>query len=124
MPATDDAVNSYLAFLSVYVIVLAVVGTIGNIFSFFVCLRKELRKVPTFVFLAFTMLADSLCLYFWNINTYMIRFKGYSIAYIDIESCRITTFLQGISLQSSAYLLVMTTQYPIFVFWFSFVLKS
>jgi hypothetical protein len=39
--------------ISTFTTALTVVGTVGNILSLLVCLRPNIRKTPTFIFIAF-----------------------------------------------------------------------
>jgi hypothetical protein len=46
--------------VSVSIIFLSSIGIIGNIISIVICMRKELRKVPTFIFMAFVSILNIL----------------------------------------------------------------
>ena len=103
----DDSTISVLhKAVGIYSLFLIVFGTLGNILSVVVCLRKELRKVPTFVFYAFTLVHDTISLYFWNLDHYFTAFYGYEIERISFTLCRLFTELQMFSLQSSAWIMV------------------
>ena len=39
--------------ISILTFVLSLLGSLGNFLTIFICLHKELRKVPTFVFMKF-----------------------------------------------------------------------
>ena len=90
--------------ISVYALILIFLGTIGNIFTFMVCIK--LRKTTTFVFLAFISVSDSLILYFWNLNHFTDTFFGIDLQNYNIYSCKFGCFLQFTSMQVSAWLLV------------------
>ncbi len=79
------AVNVGIAY---YSIALTCVGTIGNMASLFICLRKNLRKTPTFIFMSFMMAANCLVSYFWHLNSYFLTFHFMSISDFSIEACR------------------------------------
>jgi hypothetical protein len=98
-----------------YGVALAVFGTIGNLISFGICLRPSLRNTPTFVFLACMMLVDTLGLYFFNLNVFFSFTYGLYAGDYSREACISTSFLQGFSFQSSAFLLVIIGKYAVFV---------
>ena len=92
--------------LGAYALFLIIFGTIGNIFSCYICLKKNLRSVPTFIFLSFMVVTDSISLYFWNLNHFVGRFYGYVIDGINIHLCRFFILIQLFAFQSSSWLLV------------------
>lgn len=92
--------------LAIYCLLLIIFGTIGNLFSFFICMRKNLRKIPTFVFLSYMLLTETITLYLWNLNHFTSTYFGYVIDGIDINLCKFFFFTQLTSLQVSAWLLV------------------
>ena len=69
-----------------YGIVVVVFGTIGNIFGAIICLQKRLRKIPTFVFLAFLQLVDVTTIYIWNINAFGTTFFSYNPLWLDEDA--------------------------------------
>lgn len=97
--------------IGIYSVFLAIFGTIGNLISFSVCIRKKLRKTPAFVFMAIMNLFESLSLYFWNMNSFYIAFI-FSMPIGDVNriACKLTTFFQYFSSTVSAYLLVIVIQ--------------
>lgn len=92
--------------LGVWCLVLTIVGTIGNLFIFLICVTK-LRSQVTFVFIAFLAVVDALSLYEWNLTHFYEAFH-ISSALVDgnILICRLISFSQYITLHSSAWLLV------------------
>ena len=78
--------------IGIYSVTLAVLGSLGNIIVFITCLRKSLRKVPTFVFLAFLSLIDMSSLYFYNLNDYFTAFYNLTIADFGLMACKFTSF--------------------------------
>jgi hypothetical protein len=92
--------------IGVYSMIILVIGTAGNTFAALVCLRKSLRETPTFVFICFELVSDTVSLYFWNIDHYLVAFYSYMIEDVNIQLCRLATFFQTTSLQWSAWLLV------------------
>jgi hypothetical protein len=97
-----------LEILGIYSLFLVAYGTIGNLLTLLiVCRRKKLFQMPTFVFLAFKVVADLLPLYTYNLNPYLISKIGYNIGDINQFMCRFCTWLFGLSLESSSFLMVI-----------------
>ena len=53
-----------------YQLFLTIFGTITNMLTCMVCLRKRLRSTPTFVFLAYIAAFDIIPLYLLNLNDF------------------------------------------------------
>jgi hypothetical protein len=102
----NTAIQILNVLISSYSIIIAVLGTAGNILCFVICMRKTLREIPTFIFMSFLVLSDTLSLYSWNLNNFFITFYGLSIGDFNDASCKLTSFMQFFSNQTSAYLLV------------------
>jgi hypothetical protein len=92
--------------LASYSICLIIFGSFGNIISFCVCLRKNLIKVPTFVFLCFMMMSDMFALYFWNLDHFVTPFFGFLFEGFSVDMCRFFFTSQLIAFQFSAWALV------------------
>ena len=92
--------------LAVYSAFLIVFGTVANLITFIICLKKNLRQTPTFVFLSFLVLSDIVCLYFWNLNHFVSTFYGFIYESFSIGYCKFFFTTQLISFQTSAWLLV------------------
>lgn len=93
-------------FLATYSVILAVFGTIGNLLTSYICTRKCLKGIPTYVFIGFMSLMDIPCLFFWNLNDFYLLVIGVTIGDVSDAACKITTFLHYFSTQSSVYILV------------------
>ena len=87
-----------------YSLCLAVLGTMCNLMVFLVAFR--LRHNPTFVFIAFLAIVDSLTLYIWNLDHFIGSFFGLDIEYDSLVGCKLGNFLQYVTLKSSSWLLV------------------
>ena len=92
--------------IGIYSILILLIGSLGNLCASLACTRKSLRKTPTFVFIGFALISDTVSLYFWNIDHYLLAFESYQIEDVSIFFCRFATFFQTTSLQWSAWLLV------------------
>ena len=89
-----------------YGIVVVVFGTIGNIIGAIICLQERLRKIPTFVFLAFLQLNDITTIYAWNINAFGSTFFSYRPFDSTETVMKITSWIQFSSYEASSWLLV------------------
>ena len=52
--------------LSYYSVLIAVIGSLGNLICLVVCLQKRIR----FIFRSFMVVLDTLGLYFWSFNDF------------------------------------------------------
>ena len=92
--------------LGVYTIIITILGTLLNGIIFFVCLRKNLRKVNAFKFFAIISIADTISLYEWNLEHFINVYFDVNFSYTNLVWCRLGTYLQYVSLEFSAWLLV------------------
>ena len=102
--ATAEVLQKIFGIVS---LLLLIVGTIGNLFSLIICTRKRLRAVPTFVFYSFMLVNDIISLYFWNLNHYMEQFHNFVFQKHSLWYCKIGTFIQIFTLESSSWILVL-----------------
>ena len=87
-----------------YSLLLIIVGTLGNMLIFATCMR--LQKNTTFIFLRFLSISDTVALYFWNLNHFLVPFFDIDLETVHYMSCKIVMYLQFASLQISAWILV------------------
>lgn len=85
-------------------ICLLVIGTTGNLLSFYICLR--IKNNSTFTFITFLVIADLLTLYYWNLNNFLSQFTQINLLSVNLWVCKFGNFLQFTSLQCSAWILV------------------
>ena len=100
---------------------LVVIGTIGNLLVFRVCLH--INNTATFVFLRYLSLADIFSLYFWNINHFIEAFFNIQVLSISRYACKFVNFFQFCSLQSSAWLLVYIFVKYLYLLYVAFIVK-
>jgi hypothetical protein len=74
-------------------------GFVGNFISILICLRKQMRKNTTFIFMSFTSLMNVLPM----VSIVAISFKLHDL---NVSYCNIITILLSIGCQSSIYLIV------------------
>ena len=92
--------------IGIYALLLMIVATLGNIFLLLMCLITELKKTPTFIFLAFMAACDCLSLYWWNLDHFLTPYFNIDRQNEDIAWCKIDTFIEFSVLEGSAWLLV------------------
>ena len=92
--------------LGAYSIFILVCGTLFNALILCVCLRKKMRKVNAFKFFAVISIVDTVALYEWNLSHFTNAYFHVLFSYINLTWCRLGTFMQYVSLQYSAWMLV------------------
>ncbi len=90
--------------LGVYALCVTILGTVLNLFNFYVCIR--VRQNTTFVFLAFFALSNAFSLYWWNLNNFLKEFLNVDLLVFSLWTCKIGNYVQFTSLQMAAWFLV------------------
>ncbi len=98
-----------LKFFGSYCLFLVIFGTIFNLLSFYICTRRKLRCITTFVFLAAMFLNDTVCLYIWGLDHFIEAFFSSRIEERNIWICRFSNFVQYVTFEWSSWLLVFLT---------------
>ncbi len=102
-----DYVDVIARINGIYSLCLLFVGVCSNSLSSITCLKSsELRKNPTFIFVAFLLLSDCVTLLYWNIDHFTTSFYGILLEDSHPAACVVITFGQMSSLQFSAWILV------------------
>nr|QVK45786.1 G protein-coupled receptor [Proales similis] len=96
--------------LALYTLLLMVAGTLGNLVTFTIMMRKSLRKYSCMRYLAVLSLADLVVLYQWNLNSFYKYYLTRPPEYTDLEElsvfwCRWISYFAFTSLQLSSWLL-------------------
>ena len=103
--------NSYgkaekaIEIIAIVSIILCSIGIIGNIVTIIICLRKQLRKTPTFILIVLKAGTNILPL----IAIFIPFVTGFAIKHNMLHfnlMCKVILFLSFWGCQSSAYLLV------------------
>ena len=89
--------------IGLYELILVIIGTIGNLSVFIVCLKL---KNNTFILIRFLSIADTVSLYFWNLNHFTKQFLHLDLQNYNLHLCKFFQFSQYTSLQISAWVLV------------------
>ena len=92
-------------FLGIYAIALVIVGTFFSILCCYISFK--LRKTTTFIFICYMSLANIFTLYFWNLGNFLREIFQIDLINIDIWLCKFGSFFQFVSLQISAWILVI-----------------
>lgn len=96
-------INIILASLNFLFIIF---GTIGNICTVFLLMRKSIRKHSCMRYLATLCTFDFLCLYTWNFSTvYRDLFTGIRIEFQGSIICRLFSFYSYFILQCSSWVI-------------------
>ena len=101
-------------YLSYYSLFLIIVGSICNLTSFMIMMRKQMRKHPCMRYLAMLSLTDCLILYQWNMNTFYKYHLTSPPLNLDLEEislfwCRWLSYMAFSCLQLSAWLLALVS---------------
>lgn len=101
---TNDETNSlFFRFLAYFSLVIIALGLLGNSTCFLVFrIHKDFRNTSTMVYLSFVAITDTLSLFGWNLDHYLVPLHFTSLELTDKVLCRLSIFNQYASMQSSA----------------------
>jgi hypothetical protein len=99
-----ELITNILGFINFFFIIF---GTFGNLISFSILMRKEVRKHSCMRYLAALCLLDILCLYTWNFSLVYSLFIKRKIEHESSIICRFFSFFCYFILQSSSWIIVM-----------------
>ncbi|KAK3098051.1 hypothetical protein FSP39_015603 [Pinctada imbricata] len=111
----EDIMNEFWEYrvsniLGIYIFPIIVgLGTIGNLLSFLVFIRKSMRSSSTCFYMMVMAVADTLVLYFNALRKWLSFLNGYDAVTESEIGCKIFTFLSYFSFAWSAWLLVAMT---------------
>ncbi|CAF2564093.1 unnamed protein product [Rotaria sp. Silwood2] len=95
-------------YLSIYALILIIVGTVGNLLTIIVLFRRNLRRFVTVRYLIAVSICDIISLYGWNLNSFykfnISRSHG-NIEDISLIHCRLISFMTFAALQLSSWCL-------------------
>ena len=115
----EITLTTKLFFFSYVIVILA--GLTGNILSFCVLMRQEIRKTSTAVYLIALSIADTLSLLGGPMTDYVLAselFLGWYWPSLSTLSCKLYMFLYFLNPQMSAWCLVSVTIERIIVIYF------
>lgn len=100
--------------------VIIVSGTIGNVTSFVVLLRKRMRSVTVYLYLTVLACADTSVLYLSAFKTWLRLLTGIEILHVSEAGCKVVMLLFLFGLYMSAWLIVLITVDRCIVVWLPF----
>ncbi|CAF1334467.1 unnamed protein product [Adineta steineri] len=110
--STSSSANSRDSFiiqsLSIYALILIIVGTVGNLLTIIVLLRRNLRRLVTIRYLIVVSICDTISLYGWNLNSFYkfnISSTNQNLEDVSLIHCRVISFMTFVSLQLSSWCL-------------------
>lgn len=106
--ATTFHHSFFTYYLSIYALVLIVVGTVGNVLTLIVLLRRHLRRFVTVRYLIAVSICDIVSLYGWNLNNFYkfnISPTQGNIEDLSLIHCRLISFMTFVALQLSSWCL-------------------
>ena len=105
----DDTILNAISVLDCLIII---VGTIGNLTSFYLLTRKGLRPVSSMRYLASLTIVDTICLYGWYLSSVYKQLYGEQIKRLEnfsSKSCKFMSYISFTSLQLSSILMCLLT---------------
>ncbi|XP_069138625.1 thyrotropin-releasing hormone receptor-like [Argopecten irradians] len=94
------------------------IGTFGNVLSFIIMMRREMRQTPTFFYLATLAVADTVVLYLSALKTWIRIMTGFELLHMSTAACKTFIFTIHFSLHLSAWLIVAVTIERFLAVWF------
>lgn len=101
-----DLVLVFKKIIAIINVCLIVFGTLGNILTAGICLRKRLRKINTFKFFAFNAILDTIGLYGWNFRQFVLYIFNLDWSFTSLIYCDMSSFFQYVAFEASAWFLV------------------
>ena len=87
-------------------LVALILGVLGNAACLLIFqLNSDMRKTSANIYLSYCCIADIVSLFEWNLDHFMQPFFNEYVENPGLANCRLSVFLQYVSLQSSAWLL-------------------
>lgn len=99
-------------------IILLTIGTIGNVFSIVVLLRKRLRKSTTSLYLTVLAVSDLTVIYSGLSRHWIKHVYNFDVRHMSEISCKVNVFITYLALYFSSWLLVAVTIERVLVVWF------
>ncbi len=99
-------------FVTYYPLVLIIVGTLLNLFTFVVLCRpifQDTHKRPTIHYMRVIAIFDILMLYGWNFDHYLAGAHGFTLQLYNIPLCKLVSFLNYFAGEVSAWIRVFVS---------------
>jgi hypothetical protein len=94
--------------LSIYALILVIVGTLGNLLTIIILCRRNLRRYVTMRYLIAVSVCDIITLYGWNLNNFYkftISSNYNNLEQLSLALCRIMSYMTFVGLQLSSWCL-------------------
>jgi len=94
--------------LSIYALILVIVGTLGNLLTIIILCRRNLRRYVTMRYLIAVSICDIISLYGWNLNNFYkftISSNYNNLEQLSLIHCRIMSYMTFVGLQLSSWCL-------------------
>ncbi|XP_022330573.2 cysteinyl leukotriene receptor 1-like isoform X1 [Crassostrea virginica] len=104
--------------------IMIALGTIGNVFCIVTLLRKNLRRQTTVIYLVTLSVNDLVVLYSGLLRQWMLKAFDLDIRHLSEFSCKLHLWVVYLSLDSSAWILVVVTLERVALVWFPHASKS
>jgi hypothetical protein len=106
----DHMIEIFEKILSYLPIIIIISGLIGNSMTLIIFrLDKELKNMPTMIYFSFVCITDTLSLFTFNLNHFLLPNFGFILEQVNIGVCKFFQFIQFFSLQSSALLIALAS---------------
>lgn len=95
-------------------------GTLGNLLTFAVLVRRSMRTTPTFLYLTVLALADTIVLYLSGFKSWIRIVTGYELLHSSDVACRLMIYVLLCAFYMSSWLIVLITVDRFIVVFFPF----
>jgi len=109
-----------IALVKYAMISIVIMGTIGNVISFIVLIRRRMRRNSINIYLAILACADTVVLYISAFKTWLRVIAGFELLHVSNALCKITIFIFMLASHLSAWLIVLVTADRLIVVCFPF----
>lgn len=117
--ASDFVQHKIGVHLALYVLPLVILlGTVGNILTFIVLVRKRMRNTSVNVYLLLLACADTGALYFSGFKTWLRMITDFELLHTSNAGCKCLMFFFLVSLHMSAWLVVAISADRFTAVWF------
>lgn len=93
----------------VTLLIIILCGTIGNVLSFLVLIRRRMRITSVYFYLTVLACSDTLVLYMSAFKTWIFELSGFEFMRVSDASCKLTNFLVLLGLYTSSWVIVLLT---------------
>ena len=99
--------NEYLRIFPILIILFALISNLSAFLIF--RLNKEMKKIPSMVYLSFIVIVDFIGLFTWNLDYFLDSYFQFLIEHVNLFTCRFFVFIQYFSEICSAFLMCLVS---------------